>query len=81
MPTHDPIRDGNVFHWILQTAQRIREERQGVADYVRFRQSLVKNANAARLRAMPDHSQKSAPNSTAAAASNRPVTLKCSSAS
>lgn len=53
MPTHKP-GDGNVFHWILKTAQRIREERQGVADYVRFRKSLVKSANAARLRAMPD---------------------------
>ncbi|MFO0523549.1 MAG: hypothetical protein ACK515_24440 [bacterium] len=53
MPVHDPARDGNVFHWILETAKRIREERQGVADYVRFRQGLIKNANAARLRAEP----------------------------
>ena len=50
MPTHKPS-DGNVFHWILEAAKAERERRQSVADYVRFRQSLVKNANAARLRA------------------------------
>ena len=44
----------NIFEWILHEAQRIREERQGRMDYIRFRQNLVKNANAARLRAMPD---------------------------
>lgn len=52
MPVHDPARDGNVFHWILEAAKAERERRQSVADYVRFRQGLVKSANAARLRAV-----------------------------
>ena len=53
MPTHNP-RDGNVFEWIIQTAQRIREERQGRIDYIRFRREIDRKANAARLRTMPD---------------------------
>jgi hypothetical protein len=52
MKPYDPKTDGSVFFWILQAAQEERERRQSVADYVRFRQGLVKNANAARLRSV-----------------------------
>jgi hypothetical protein len=50
MPTYSPD-DGNVFVWIVATAARVREQRQAEADYVRFQQGLVRQANAARLRA------------------------------
>jgi hypothetical protein len=50
MKQYDPKRDGNPFFWILAAAQEERERRQSVADYVRFRQGLVKSANAERLR-------------------------------
>lgn len=63
MKPYDPKHDGSVFHWILKAAQEERERRQSVADYVRFRRGLVKNANAGRLRAMPDR-QSSSPKSS-----------------